>query len=87
MLFRSHFRHENIISILDILQPPSFELFRDVYLVQELMETDLHHVIRTQGLSDDHFQYFNRHISLRNDGLTFKDPPSIKGAPLGRRPP
>ena len=27
-----HFRHENIISILDILQPPSFELFRDVYL-------------------------------------------------------
>ena len=27
-----HFRHENIISVLDILQPPSFELFRDVYL-------------------------------------------------------
>ena len=27
-----HFRHENIISILDILQPPSIELFRDVYL-------------------------------------------------------
>ena len=53
-----HFRHENIISILDILQPPSFELFRDVYLVQELMETDLHHVIRTQGLSDDHCQHF-----------------------------
>ncbi|KAH0835865.1 kinase-like domain-containing protein [Lanmaoa asiatica] len=53
-----HFRHENIISILDILQPPSFELFRDVYLVQELMETDLHRVIRTQRLSDDHCQYF-----------------------------
>ena len=53
-----HFRHENIISILDILQPPSFEQFRDVYLVQELMETDLHRVIRTQGLSDDHCQYF-----------------------------
>ena len=53
-----HFRHENIISVLDILQPPSFELFRDVYPMQELMETNLHHVIRTQGLSNDHFQYF-----------------------------
>ena len=80
-----HFRYENIISILDILQPPSFELFRYVYPVQELMETDLHRVIRRQGLSDNHCQYFiYHHISLRNDGLTsFKDPPSIKGAPLG----
>ena len=53
-----HFRHENIISILDILHPPSFDQFREVYLVQELMETDLHRVIRTQQLSDDHCQYF-----------------------------
>lgn len=29
-----------------------------VYLVQELLETDLHRVIRTQDLSDDHCQYF-----------------------------
>ncbi|EIW78751.1 mitogen activated protein kinase-like protein [Coniophora puteana RWD-64-598 SS2] len=53
-----HFRHENIISILEILQPPSYEQFKQVYLVQELMETDLHRVIRTQKLSDDHCQYF-----------------------------
>jgi len=53
-----HFNHENIISILDILQPTSFEDLREVYLVQELMETDLHRVIRTQTLSDDHCQYF-----------------------------
>ena len=53
-----HFHHENIISILDILQPASLEQFREVYLVQELMETDLHRVIRTQTLSDDHCQYF-----------------------------
>ncbi|KAI6116118.1 kinase-like domain-containing protein [Pisolithus sp. B1] len=53
-----HFCHENIISILDILQPLSFETFKEVYLVQELMETDLHRVIRTQQLSDDHCQYF-----------------------------
>jgi serine/threonine protein kinase len=53
-----HFHHENIISILDILQPSSIDEFKEVYLVQELMETDLHRVIRTQTLSDDHCQYF-----------------------------
>ncbi|EIW69474.1 hypothetical protein TREMEDRAFT_30363 [Tremella mesenterica DSM 1558] len=49
---------ENIISVLDIVKPPSYELFKEVYLVQELLETDLHRVIRTQDLSDDHCQYF-----------------------------
>lgn len=53
-----HFNHENIISILDILAPESFERFQEVYLVQELMETDMHRVIKTQELSDDHCQYF-----------------------------
>src|ERR1044072_851154 len=43
-----HFHHENIIAILDILRPPSLQEFKEVYLVQELMETDLHRVIRTQ---------------------------------------
>ncbi|KAH7883712.1 CMGC MAPK protein kinase [Phlebopus sp. FC_14] len=50
--------NENIISILDIVQPPSLEDFKEVYFVQELMQTDLHRVIRTQRLSDDHCQYF-----------------------------
>lgn len=53
-----HFHHENIIAILDILRPPNIQEFTEVYLVQELMETDLHRVIRTQELSDDHCQYF-----------------------------
>ena len=80
-----HFDHENIISILDILRPPSLVEFREVYLVQvsrlsdasrmsayvfgtfispqELMETDMHRVIRTQELSDDHCQYFIYQVS------------------------
>lgn len=58
-----HFQHENIISILDILKPESFEAFKEVYLVQELMETDMHRVIRTQELSDDHCQYFIYQVS------------------------
>ncbi|KAJ7778271.1 mitogen-activated protein kinase [Mycena metata] len=49
---------ENIISIIDIIKPPSIDAFKEVYLVQELMETDMHRVIRTQDLSDDHAQYF-----------------------------
>lgn len=47
-----------IISIVDIIKPPSLEAFKEVYLIQELMETDLHRVVRSQDLSDDHSQYF-----------------------------
>lgn len=52
------FQHENIISIFDIQRPASFETFSEVYIIQELMDTDLHRVITTQTLSDDHVQYF-----------------------------
>ncbi|SCW04359.1 LAFE_0H11804g1_1 [Lachancea fermentati] len=52
------FRHENIISVFDIQRPASFEAFNEVYIIQELMDTDLHRVIATQTLSDDHIQYF-----------------------------
>lgn len=31
---------------------------RIMIVIQELMETDLHRVIRTQNLTDDHCQYF-----------------------------
>ena len=64
-----HFHHENIISILDILKPPSLDDFKEVYLVQELMETDLHRVIRTQQLSDDHCQYFIYQVGLPSRNL------------------
>lgn len=42
-------------------QPSSFRQFRTDEahtVIQELMETDMHRVIRTQDLSDDHAQYF-----------------------------
>lgn len=47
------FSRGQIISIVDIVKPASFADFKEVYLVQELMETDMHRVIRTQSLSDD----------------------------------
>lgn len=50
---------QQIISILDILVPPSSEEFEDVYIVSDLMETDLHRIINSrQDLSLDHVQYF-----------------------------
>lgn len=53
-----YLRHENVIAMHDIMRPASQE-HNDVYLVYELMDTDLHQIIRSsQPLSDDHFQYF-----------------------------
>ena len=38
---------------------PTYALYRDVYIITELMQTDLHRVIYSrQDLSDDHVQYF-----------------------------
>ncbi|CAO4365950.1 unnamed protein product [Caenorhabditis nigoni] len=50
--------HENVISVTDVFMTGSgFE--KDVYLVMELMETDLHQVLRSsQSFKEDHFQYF-----------------------------
>lgn len=53
-----HFKHENIISIFDIQKPKNFEEFNEVYIIQELMQTDLHRAISSQNLTDDHSQYF-----------------------------
>ncbi|KAJ7877555.1 mitogen activated protein kinase, partial [Mycena olivaceomarginata] len=50
--------HENIVSILDVLKPSSFDSFTELYVVQELMAIDLHNIIRTQSLKDERCQYF-----------------------------
>jgi len=52
------FDHENIIRILDMYPPKSPE-FDDIYIVCDLMETDLHKVIYSkQPLMEEHHQYF-----------------------------
>ncbi|KAL8136651.1 hypothetical protein V2J09_002652 [Rumex salicifolius] len=54
-----HMDHDNVIKIKDIIKPPEKEQFNDVYIVYELMDTDLHQIIRSnQDLTDDHCQYF-----------------------------
>ncbi|KAI9639101.1 kinase-like domain-containing protein [Dioszegia hungarica] len=58
-----HFRgHKNITCLYDmdlVFDPPGSGMFNEVYLYEELMEADLHAIIRSgQPLSDAHFQSF-----------------------------
>jgi tRNA A-37 threonylcarbamoyl transferase component Bud32 len=56
-----HMKHENIVGIVDMMPPTAryLEDFHDVYIVADLMETDLHRIIYSkQKLSIDHVQYF-----------------------------
>ncbi|KAG5561003.1 hypothetical protein RHGRI_004131 [Rhododendron griersonianum] len=52
-----HMDHENVVAIRDIIPPPQRESFNDVYIAYELMDTDLHQIIRSnQSLSEEHCQ-------------------------------
>ena len=56
-----HFDHENVVNIVDMMQPQcsAVDDFNDVYIMIDLMETDLHRIIYSkQSLSIDHVQYF-----------------------------
>jgi len=56
-----HLKHENVVPITDCMLPTKEEefVFNDVYVMYELMDTDLHQIIRSdQPLTDDHCQYF-----------------------------
>ncbi|KAK8581501.1 hypothetical protein V6N12_071722 [Hibiscus sabdariffa] len=54
-----HLDHENVIAIRDVIPPPLRRDFADVYIALELMDTDLHQIIRSnQSLSEEHCQYF-----------------------------
>ncbi|KAK1551216.1 hypothetical protein Q3G72_032191 [Acer saccharum] len=54
-----HLRHENVIALKDVMMPIHRRSFKDVYLVYELMDTDLHQIIKSsQALTNDHCQYF-----------------------------
>ena len=58
-----HFRHENVISILDMIPPSNVSKYKDVYMVLSYMESDLHKIIYSRNkLTDQHFQYFTYQI-------------------------
>lgn len=48
-----------LVNLEDLERPENFEKFEDIYMISELMETDLHRIIYSrQELTDDHIQYF-----------------------------
>jgi len=51
--------HPDIVEIKHIMLPPSRREFQDIYVVFELMESDLHQVIRANDdLTPEHHQFF-----------------------------
>jgi mitogen-activated protein kinase 1/3 len=53
------FNHENIVSLLDVPKPPSKVGYDDIYIITDLMGTDLHRVIYSkQELNDEYVQFF-----------------------------
>ncbi|EQC34353.1 CMGC/MAPK protein kinase [Saprolegnia diclina VS20] len=54
-----HLRHSEVITLLDVLEPPNLETFKDLYLVFEFVDTDLHKLIMSpQYLTTRHIQLF-----------------------------
>uniref|UniRef100_A0A7N0TJA0 mitogen-activated protein kinase n=1 Tax=Kalanchoe fedtschenkoi TaxID=63787 RepID=A0A7N0TJA0_KALFE len=52
-------RHPDIVEIKRIMLPPSRREFKDIYVVFELMESDLHQVIKANDdLTREHHQFF-----------------------------
>ncbi|KAG5608329.1 hypothetical protein H5410_019610 [Solanum commersonii] len=52
-------RHPDIVEIKHILLPPCPREFKDIYVVFELMECDLQHVIKANdSLTAEHYQFF-----------------------------
>ena len=54
-----HLKHPDIVEVLNIMLPPNPREFNEVFIVFELMGTDLHQVIKANDdLTDEHHQFF-----------------------------
>lgn len=54
-----HVRHENVIALKDVMIPDQRTSFKDIYLVYELMDKDLHRIIKSsKPLSNDHCKLY-----------------------------
>lgn len=49
--------HDNIIGLLDVQKPKDFDSFEEVYLIQEYMPCDLHHIIHSLKLLNQHIKF------------------------------
>lgn len=54
-----HFKHDNVVRAIDILQPDPIDVFHELYVITELMQSDLHKIIVSpQPLTSDHVKVF-----------------------------
>jgi serine/threonine protein kinase len=51
-------KHENIVCMRDLFPPPSLPAFDDLYIVYDLMETDLHQILKSpQVVTEEQTRY------------------------------
>lgn len=58
ILILTRFNHENVIRICNIFCHPRLLDAKEIYIVQGLMDTDLHKLLKQQTLSNEHICYF-----------------------------
>jgi len=59
IMILSHFNHENVISILDIIRTDDISAMKDIYIVLEKMDADLYRILKNQRLTNDHVTYLS----------------------------
>lgn len=70
-------RHPDVVEIKHIILPPSRREFKDIYVVFELMESDLHQVIKANDdLTREHYQFFLYQLLRALKYIHTGDPPA-----------